>query len=121
MVNFLVSDGGPSNLEMYGDLPTWEQDNDGLLQQQETLRRLNPELFGNEDEKTLNEYEKGYTYGANKQKLDEQMENAILKSELYGDPASLNQYRYYGRDDNRRKRSFRRWVYNYLPYHIIIV
>lgn len=59
------------------------------------------------DEKTLNEYQKGLRYGANKAALDEQMENAILKSEMYGEPAAVNQYRYYG-DDRRRKRSMKR-------------
>lgn len=58
------------------------------------------------EDKTIQEYEKGFHYGTNKAKLDEQMENAILKSEIYGDPASINQYRYYGgSDDRRRKRS----------------
>ncbi|KAI4456460.1 peptidyl-prolyl cis-trans isomerase-like 4 [Holotrichia oblita] len=58
------------------------------------------------DDKSIAEYEKGYRYGTNKDKLDEALENAVLKSELYGDPASINQYRYYGgvADDKRRKR-----------------
>lgn len=58
------------------------------------------------EEKTLAEYQKGFHYGSNQAKLNEQMENAILKSEMYGEPSSLNQYRYYGgSNDNRKKRS----------------
>lgn len=44
------------------------------------------------DDKSIAEYEKGYRYGTNKDKLDEDLENAVLKGELYGDP--YNQYRY---------------------------
>ncbi|CAG9767083.1 unnamed protein product [Ceutorhynchus assimilis] len=55
------------------------------------------------DDKSIAEYEKGYRYGTNKDKLDEALENAVLKGELYGDP--YNQYnRFYGSDDRRRKR-----------------
>ncbi|KRT79348.1 hypothetical protein AMK59_8112, partial [Oryctes borbonicus] len=58
------------------------------------------------DDKSIAEYEKGYRYGTNKDKLDEALENAVLKSELYGDPVSINQYRYYGgvADEKRRRR-----------------
>ncbi|XP_017774108.1 PREDICTED: prohormone-2-like [Nicrophorus vespilloides] len=66
-------------------------------------------LYTSEDElgndKTVAEYEKGFRYGVNKDKLDEALENAILKSELYGEPAAVNQYRYYGMEgDKKRKR-----------------
>lgn len=63
------------------------------------------------DDKTVAEYEKGFHYGINKDRLDEAIENAVLKSEIYGDPAAINQYRYYGGGgvvgdgiENRRKR-----------------
>lgn len=56
------------------------------------------------DEKTISEYEKGFHYGTNKDKLDEALENAVLKSELYGDPVAINQYRYYGNEERRRRR-----------------
>jgi len=67
-------------------------------------------LYGNDedwDDKTIGEYEKGFRYGTNKDKIDEALENAILKSEIYGEPAALNQYRYYGAggmDSKRRRR-----------------
>ncbi|KAJ8979003.1 hypothetical protein NQ317_015719 [Molorchus minor] len=56
------------------------------------------------DDKTIAEYEKGFRYGTNKDKLDEALENAVLKSELFGEPSAINQYRYYGTDDKKRKR-----------------
>ncbi|GLV34599.1 hypothetical protein CBL_09080 [Carabus blaptoides fortunei] len=94
----------------------WDQPQQQQQQQQPVFderpkaEALAKELFGTDDnpfdDKTLAEYEKGFHYGTNKAKLDEQMENAILKSEMYGDPAAINQYRYYGgSDDRRRKRS----------------
>nr|CAH7729658.1 unnamed protein product [Callosobruchus chinensis] len=58
----------------------------------------------NLDDKTIAEYEKGFRYGTSKDALDEALQNAVLKSELYGEPSSINQYRYYGGDDRRRKR-----------------
>lgn len=53
--------------------------------------------FNQYDDKSLLDYEKGYRYGTNKDKLDEALENAVLKSELYGDPSDLGvgPYRYY--------------------------
>lgn len=36
--------------------------------------------------KTVSQYEKGYQYGVGKAALDKHIENALLKSELYGDP-----------------------------------
>ncbi|XP_065163581.1 prohormone-2 isoform X1 [Atheta coriaria] len=56
------------------------------------------------DDKSVSDYEKGYRYATNRDKLDEALENAILKSELYGEPTALNQYRYYEDDDRKRKR-----------------
>nr|CAI5838812.1 unnamed protein product [Callosobruchus analis] len=47
----------------------------------------------NLDDKTIAEYEKGFRYGTSKDALDEALQNAVLKSELY-----------YGGDDRRRKR-----------------
>lgn len=49
--------------------------------------------FNQYDDKSLS----NYRYAADKNKLDEALENAILKSELYGDPSdlALGQYRYY--------------------------
>ncbi|XP_066259839.1 uncharacterized protein [Euwallacea similis] len=43
------------------------------------------------EDKTMAEYEKGYRYAINRDKLDEDLENAVLKGELYVDP--YNQYR----------------------------
>lgn len=47
-----------------------------------------------------------FRYGTNKDKLDQALENAVLKSELYGDPSAVNQYRYYGggAEEKRRRR-----------------
>jgi len=44
------------------------------------------------DDKTIADYEKGYRYGINRDKLNEDMENAVLKGDYYADP--YNQYRY---------------------------
>nr|QGA72569.1 NVP-like protein [Rhynchophorus ferrugineus] len=54
------------------------------------------------DDKTIAEYEKGYRYGTNKDKLDEALENAVLKNEAYREPYS--QFRFYGSNDRRRRR-----------------
>lgn len=74
----------------------------------DSLPQLPSSLYQQFDDKTIAEYEKGYRYGTNKDKLDEALENAVLKSELYGDPAAMNQYRYYGSgvgaEDRRRRR-----------------
>lgn len=40
--------------------------------------------------KTVSQYEKGYQYGVGKAALDKHVENALLKSELYGDPGKLS-------------------------------
>ncbi|XP_021922300.1 prohormone-2-like isoform X2 [Zootermopsis nevadensis] len=56
--------------------------------------------------KTVSQYEKGYQYGVGKAAHDKHVENALLKSELYGDPGAMNQYRYYG-GSNERKRNQR--------------
>ncbi|XP_069682861.1 prohormone-2-like isoform X2 [Periplaneta americana] len=53
--------------------------------------------------KTVSQYEKGYQYGVGKAALDKHVENALLKSELYGDPGSVNQYRYYGGSSERKR------------------
>lgn len=50
------------------------------------------------NDKTIPEYEKGYLYGANKDSLDEALENEVLKNEvlkteLYMDPELNHQYR----------------------------
>ncbi|KAL3274650.1 hypothetical protein HHI36_016030 [Cryptolaemus montrouzieri] len=60
-----------------------------------------------------NDYEKDFQYGTNKEKLDEALENAVLKSELYGiGPTSINQYRYLENDKRkRRKRDSRKFNY----------
>jgi hypothetical protein len=39
--------------------------------------------------KTVSQYEKGYQYGVGKAAHDKHVENALLKSELYGDPGKL--------------------------------
>jgi hypothetical protein len=39
--------------------------------------------------KTVSQYEKGYKYGVGKAALDKHVENALLKSELYGEPGKL--------------------------------
>ncbi|PSN51579.1 hypothetical protein C0J52_17889 [Blattella germanica] len=39
--------------------------------------------------KTVSQYEKGYQYGVGKAALDKHVENALLKSELYGDPCKF--------------------------------
>ncbi|KAK5641651.1 hypothetical protein RI129_010198 [Pyrocoelia pectoralis] len=74
----------------------------------ETFINLAPSLYSNDgkiDEKSIIDYEKAYQYGTNKEKLDEALENAVLKSELYGNPGSLNQYRYFeGSNDEKRKK-----------------
>ncbi|KAL1494159.1 hypothetical protein ABEB36_009803 [Hypothenemus hampei] len=59
------------------------------------------------EDKSLNEYEKGYRYGTGKEKLDEALENAILKSDLLLDPYRRYNNRYYAIEDGdrRRKRS----------------
>ncbi|XP_068083800.1 uncharacterized protein [Anabrus simplex] len=64
--------------------------------------------------KTVAQYEKGYRYGTGKAALGKHVENALLKSELYGEPSSMNQYRYYGGASRQEriyspptKRSFR--------------
>ncbi|ENN76923.1 hypothetical protein D910_07056 [Dendroctonus ponderosae] len=54
------------------------------------------------DDKTIAEYEKGYQYGTNKEKLDAALQNAILKSELYGDNYGPSIWPY--EDRRRRKR-----------------
>ncbi|KAJ9581739.1 hypothetical protein L9F63_003916, partial [Diploptera punctata] len=65
--------------------------------------------FGNDQQggqspgKTLSQYEKGYQYGVGKAALDKHVENALLKSELYGDPSAVNQYRYYGGATERKR------------------
>jgi hypothetical protein len=88
-------------------LNEWEQEQ-SLYQSPEGLANLQSGLYNNADapfdDKSVAEYEKGFRYGTNKEKLDEALENAVLKSELYGDPAPLNQYRYYENDDRRRRR-----------------
>lgn len=98
---------------------------------QDALPNLQSTLYsvpdGDFDDKTIAEYEKGFRYlhprhselnnfswfrlisfryGTNKDKLDQALENAVLKSELYGDPSAVNQYRYYGggAEDKRRRR-----------------
>lgn len=93
---------GGMSTQNFGDLelPTWEPES----QSSDLYSNLDVPT-SQLDEKTLSDYEKGFQYGTNKDKLDEQMENAILKSELYGEPTSLNQYRYYGQQDARRKRN----------------
>ncbi|KAF2899699.1 hypothetical protein ILUMI_06476, partial [Ignelater luminosus] len=79
-------------------------------QSKESLANLAPSLYSSDDgqfdDKSLLDYEKAYRYGTNKEKLDEALENAVLKSELYGDPGALNQYRYFdgSSDERRRKR-----------------
>lgn len=45
------------------------------------------------NDKTVPEYEKGYRYGANKDGLDEALENEVLKNELYMEPELNRQYR----------------------------
>jgi hypothetical protein len=45
---------------------------------------------GQSNGKTVSEYEKGYQYGVGKAALDKHVENALLKSELYGDPGMLS-------------------------------
>ncbi|XP_008196925.2 prohormone-2 [Tribolium castaneum] len=87
-------------------LSDWEQEQ-SLYQNPDSLADIQSSLYNAEnpfDDKTIAEYEKGFHYGTNKEKLDEALENAVLKSELYGDPAPLNQYRYYGNDDQRRRK-----------------
>lgn len=77
---------------------------------EDNLPQLQSSLYNNDDgqfdDKSIAEYEKGFRYGTNKDKLDEALENAVLKSELYGEPTALNQYRYYGggMEERRRKR-----------------
>uniref|UniRef100_A0A1Y1JWA2 Uncharacterized protein n=1 Tax=Photinus pyralis TaxID=7054 RepID=A0A1Y1JWA2_PHOPY len=76
----------------------------------ETFINLAPSLYSNDgkiDDKSIVDYEKAYQYGTNKEKLDEALENAVLKSELYGSPGSANQYRYFegGNDEKRKKRA----------------
>lgn len=76
----------------------WEQEQADFINRN-TLPNVSSSLFRYPDsssfdeDKTLSEYEKGYRYGTSKDSLDEALENAVLKSELYGDPAALNQYR----------------------------
>lgn len=74
----------------------------------ESLLNIAPSLYstydGKFDDKSLLDYEKGYQYGTNKEKLDEALENAVLKTELYGNPGSFNQYRYFDADERRKKR-----------------
>lgn len=74
-----------------------------------------PSSLYNDDEarmndKSMSEYEKGFRYATNKDKLNEALENAVLKSELYGEPSAINQYRYYGTgmEEKRRKRNARK-------------
>lgn len=76
-----------------------------------------PSSLYNDDEtarlndKSISEYEKGFRYGTNRDKLNEALENAVLKSELYGEPSAINQYRYYGTgmEEKRRKRNTRKF------------
>lgn len=93
-------------------LTDWDQER---TYYQDALPSLQSTLYsapdGEFDDKTVAEYEKGFRYGTNKDKLDEALENAVLKSELYGDPAAVNQYRYYGggaEEKRRRRRDARR-------------
>lgn len=83
----------------------------GSWESKESLLNLSPSLYSSDDnqfddDKSLLDYEKGYRYGTNKEKLDKDLENAVLKSELYGDPAYYNQYRYLDErsEDKKRKR-----------------
>lgn len=88
-------------------LSDWDQDRTSYPARDD-FSGLQSGLFGagdgEFDDKTVGEYEKGFRYGANKDKLDEALENAVLKSELYGEPAAINQYRYYGGGAEDRKR-----------------
>nr|UES72887.1 NVP-containing protein transcript a [Carausius morosus] len=54
-----------------------------------------------EEGKSPAQYEKGYRYGVGKEAMDKHVENALLKSELFGEPSSMNQYRYYGGGERR--------------------
>lgn len=52
--------------------------------------------------KSLKDYEKAFQYGSSKDRLEQDVENAILKSEMYDIPSlPLNYYRYY--DDNAQR------------------
>nr|CAD7440905.1 unnamed protein product [Timema bartmani] len=82
-----------------------ERDDDDDL-----LTTMAPSAYQEDEEEALSagksvaQYEKGYKYGVGKEALDKHVENALLKSELYGEPSSVNQYRYYGGGDDQRGR-----------------
>lgn len=93
---------------MEGDqLGSWEQD-PNLFQNVDVPGAA--AIYGSDgdqfDDKSYGDFEKGFRYNANKEKLDEALENAVLKSELYREPSSINQFRYYGGrgEDVARKR-----------------
>ncbi|XP_060522676.1 prohormone-2-like [Cylas formicarius] len=101
------------NMKIQGtDLPLsdWDRDQPIFRGNQYNMDNVQSGLFNSPDlspdDKTLLDYEKAFRYGSNRDKLDEALENAVLKSELYGDP--INQYRYYGPDDRRKKREARK-------------
>lgn len=88
--------------DMAPALSEWDQDRAAAYDGYQNLQSpLFAPIEGDFDDKALSDYEKNLRYAAGKDKLDEALENAVLKSELYGEPA-INQYRYY--DDRRRKR-----------------
>lgn len=83
-------------------VPLWgnEDNDDGLAQVPGSLYNGDADFA----DKTIGDYEKAFGYGTSKEKLDEAIENAVLKSELYGGPASIGQYGYYGSVADERKR-----------------
>lgn len=107
--------GTLSNLKNLGldqqTINEWEREQEVYQNPGNVAASIQSSLYNNGDsydDKTISEYEKGFHYGTNKEKLDEALENAVLKSELYGEPIAMNQYRYYGNDDKRRRRRKRR-------------
>lgn len=91
------------------NLNDWQQSlNNRFADSSTNFDNIQSPLFNDDNDKSIADYEKGYQYGINKEKLDEALENAILKSELYGDQSAVNQYRYFGGEDKKRKRRRRR-------------
>ncbi|XP_057663939.1 uncharacterized protein LOC130898569 [Diorhabda carinulata] len=80
----------------------WDQDRTDLLINKNYLPNVTslfryPDGSPDETEKKIREFEKGYQYARNNDDLDEVLENAVLKSGVYGDSGGLNQYRFQSR------------------------
>lgn len=99
-----IKRGTGANVENDGsetENDSWNPDDQNIFQ---NINSLQPSLYNSEDNPYADKVLSEYAYDTNRDKLDEALENAVLKSELYGEPA-INQYRYYGDNRKRRRRN----------------